>query len=61
MLDGVQLYFDKALGNILLYHFEREQYNKIQKEDEDRSMSKIYGAEHLIRLFGKYISFYLFI
>jgi len=54
MLDGVQLYFDKALGNILLYHFEREQYNKIQKEDEDRSMSKIYGAEHLIRLFVQF-------
>eukprot|EP00833_Pecoramyces_ruminatium_P003561 jgi/Orpsp1_1/1177593/evm.model.c7180000062054.1 len=54
MLDGIQLYFDRALGNILLYHFEREQYKKIQKEDEEKNMSEIYGAEHLIRLFVQF-------
>ncbi|KAI8836607.1 MRG-domain-containing protein [Chytridium lagenaria] len=35
-------YFDRALGNLLLYRFERQQY---------LSMSDVYGAEHLLRLF----------
>jgi len=54
MLDGIQLYFDKALGNILLYHFERQQYVDIEKDNEDKKMSEIYGAEHLLRLFVQF-------
>ncbi|KAL6628117.1 MRG-domain-containing protein [Neocallimastix californiae] len=54
MLDGIQLYFDRALGNILLYRFEREQYNNIIKENEEKSMSEVYGVEHLIRLFVQF-------
>jgi len=57
MLDGIQLYFDRALGNILLYRFEREQYNNIIKENEEKSMSEVYGVEHLIRLFGKNMNY----
>jgi len=54
MLDGIQLYFDKALGNILLYHFERQQYIDIESKNEDKKMSEIYGAEHLLRLFVQF-------
>ncbi|KAJ3300362.1 Esa1p-associated factor [Borealophlyctis nickersoniae] len=51
VVDGLILYFDKALGNILLYRFERQQYVKIKNENPDKKMSDIYGAEHLLRLF----------
>jgi len=54
MLDGIQLYFDRALGNILLYHFERQQYIDIENENEEKKMSEIYGAEHLLRLFVQF-------
>ncbi|GAA6013239.1 hypothetical protein JCM11491_006325 [Sporobolomyces phaffii] len=50
---GLGLYFNKALGNNLLYRFERgqyqEQYKKLQ--GTDKQMSSIYGGEHLLRLF----------
>jgi len=54
MLDGIQLYFDRALGNILLYHFERQQYIEIESKNEEKKMSEIYGAEHLLRLFVQF-------
>ncbi|KAG5460973.1 MAG: MRG-domain-containing protein [Olpidium bornovanus] len=53
VLDGLKLYFDTALGNILLYRFERQQYLDARREDEGKTMSEIYGAEHLLRLFGE--------
>lgn len=54
---GLRLYFNKSLGHNLLYKFERGQYAEqrqmmVAKGDEDPEMSKIYGAEHLLRLFG---------
>ncbi|KAG5459178.1 MAG: MRG-domain-containing protein [Olpidium bornovanus] len=52
VLDGLKLYFHKALGNILLYRFERHQYMSARKEYEGKTMPEIYGAEHLLRLFG---------
>jgi len=57
MLNGIKQYFDKALGNILLYHFERQQYVQAIKDYPDKEMSSIYGAEHLLRLFGKLLSY----
>ncbi|KAM0752463.1 MRG-domain-containing protein [Meredithblackwellia eburnea MCA 4105] len=53
---GLRLYFNKALGNNLLYRFEREQYATKIKEEAAKSgheveVSSIYGAEHLLRLF----------
>ncbi|KAI9140617.1 MRG-domain-containing protein [Paraphysoderma sedebokerense] len=51
VITGLQLYFDKALGTILLYRFERQQYVDIRKNFPDKEMSEIYGAEHLLRLF----------
>jgi hypothetical protein len=52
VLQGLQDYFDKALGTILLYRFEREQYALTLMRFPGRRMSEIYGAEHLLRLFG---------
>lgn len=51
VMSGIKLYFDRALGNILLYRFERQQYLAIKKQYPDRPMSEIYGPEHLLRLF----------
>jgi mortality factor 4-like protein 1 len=61
ILSGLQVYFDKALGSNLLYRFERPQYAEIRKRyvtgptvqvNEEREMSAIYGAEHLLRMIG---------
>jgi mortality factor 4-like protein 1 len=53
IMEGVQSYFDRALSSILLYRMERRQYQELcQKQTEDVPLSQIYGAEHLIRLFG---------
>ncbi|KAI1328584.1 MRG-domain-containing protein [Xylariaceae sp. FL0255] len=56
-LNGLKDYFDKSLGRILLYKFERIQYAEIHKkwsqadsEFEGKAASDIYGAEHLCRL-----------
>ncbi|KAI5925499.1 MRG-domain-containing protein [Camillea tinctor] len=55
-LAGLKEYFDKSLGRILLYRFERVQYADIHKkwasdpDFEGKAASDIYGAEHLLRL-----------
>jgi len=54
IMAGLIVYFDKCLGNNLLYRFERAQYIEQRKETkEEKPMSEIYGAEHLLRLFGE--------
>jgi hypothetical protein len=50
ILKGLRCYFDKALPAMLLYKKERQQYSEEVKGDV--SPSTIYGAEHLLRLFG---------
>ena len=64
VVAGLKEYFEKCVGRILLYRFERQQYlevyNAVQAgtgEYEGKGMSDIYGAEHLCRLFGKSLSF----
>ncbi|PWN37535.1 MRG-domain-containing protein [Meira miltonrushii] len=55
VLEGLKAYFNKALGNNLLYRFERAQYVQQRKDwnvaQEAMEPSKVYGAEHLLRLF----------
>ncbi|CAG8485335.1 15370_t:CDS:10 [Rhizophagus irregularis] len=55
VVQGIKIYFDKTLGNILLYADERQQYVNIRKQFLDKENSEIYGAEHLLRLFGSFI------
>mmetsp|Transcript_24447 Transcript_24447/g.68513 ORF Transcript_24447/g.68513 Transcript_24447/m.68513 type:complete len:223 (-) Transcript_24447:240-908(-) len=54
VMEGLLTYFDKALGSILLYRFERPQYSDIVKSFvPEKRLCQIYGAEHLLRLFVK--------
>lgn len=50
IIAGLKLYFDKSLGTILLYRFERQQYLEIRKEHPGKEPSDLYGGEHLLRL-----------
>ncbi|KAA1470984.1 MRG-domain-containing protein [Dentipellis sp. KUC8613] len=59
VIAGLTVYFDRALGANLLYRFERPQYAEIRKRyvtgptvkvGEEREMSSVYGAEHLLRM-----------
>eukprot|EP00160_Parvularia_atlantis_P019673 Unigene7823_Nuclearia_a/m.24023 Unigene7823_Nuclearia_a/g.24023 ORF Unigene7823_Nuclearia_a/g.24023 Unigene7823_Nuclearia_a/m.24023 type:complete len:151 (+) Unigene7823_Nuclearia_a:353-805(+) len=54
VLEAVRLYFDVALGKMLLYRFERQQYATVRAERGDKArMSDVYGCEHLLRLLVK--------
>lgn len=59
VVAGVKEYFEKCLGRILLYRFEREQFFEIRQlweagkgEWDGKGPGDVYGAEHLCRLFG---------
>ncbi|KAK4098246.1 MRG-domain-containing protein [Parathielavia hyrcaniae] len=53
---GLREYFDKCLGRILLYRFERNQYHDMHKlwmqgdDGKHKNAIDTYGAEHLARL-----------
>nr|POE66005.1 chromatin modification-related protein eaf3 [Quercus suber] len=58
-IAGVKEYFNKALGRILLYRFERHQYQEMHKlislghgDFAGKDLVEVYGCEHLLRLFG---------
>jgi len=50
--DGIRAYFNQALPTLLLYKYERRQYQE-QKQKDKKAPVDIYGAEHLLRLFVK--------
>ncbi|EIM84882.1 MRG-domain-containing protein [Stereum hirsutum FP-91666 SS1] len=59
ILAGLQVYFDRAVGANLLYRFERAQYAEIRRRyvtgptvqvGQEKEMSHVYGAEHLLRM-----------
>lgn len=63
IIAGFQTYFDRALGANLLYRFERPQYAEIRRQyvtgqnvivGQEKEMSTVYGAEHLLRMLGAY-------
>lgn len=59
---GMKEYFDIALGRMLLYRFERQQYLEVRKHWAEGKgewkgktcVGDTYGAEHLCRMLGKY-------
>jgi hypothetical protein len=61
VIQGLKEYFNKSLGRLLLYRFEREQFydisTSIEKPTDDlagKPLADIYGGEHLLRLFGEF-------
>lgn len=59
VIAGLKEYFNKSLGRLLLYRFEREQFydiiTRVEKPTDElagKSLAEIYGGEHLLRLFG---------
>jgi mortality factor 4-like protein 1 len=66
VIAGLKEYFNKALGRLLLYRFEREQLFDINNEIESptsdlagKNLADVYGGEHLLRLFGRFTLFHL--
>ncbi|TKA83214.1 hypothetical protein B0A55_00663 [Friedmanniomyces simplex] len=58
VVAGVKEYFNKSLGRILLYRFERQQFYEMHKaveaghgEHAGKTLADVYGCEHLLRLF----------
>jgi len=51
--DGLRSYFNQALGSILLYKFERRQFQDARQLHKAEPLTNLYGAEHLLRLFVK--------
>ncbi|EJT98250.1 MRG-domain-containing protein [Dacryopinax primogenitus] len=53
LLAGLTLYFNRSLGQNLLYRFERAQYAEAKKKYEvgkEHGLAELYGAEHLLRM-----------
>ncbi|KAA8565372.1 hypothetical protein EYC84_011080 [Monilinia fructicola] len=55
IVAGLKEYFERCLGRILLYRFERQQYTDFRQmwddeTSEQKCASDTYGAEHLCRL-----------
>jgi hypothetical protein len=63
VVAGLREYFNRALGRILLYRYERGQYedmlarlNSSTDALGGKQISDVYGAEHFLRLFGKFLA-----
>ena len=53
IIEGIKTFFERALGSILLYRFERLQYEAVKAEHPEASLVDVYGVQHLLRLFVK--------
>lgn len=53
IINGLRMYFDKALPAMLLYRQERGQFLEAVPANSTVAASNVYGAEHLLRLFVK--------
>ncbi|KAF2214604.1 hypothetical protein CERZMDRAFT_110225 [Cercospora zeae-maydis SCOH1-5] len=58
VIAGMKEYFNKCLGRILLYRFERPQFYEMHRKLEagtgdyvGKTFCDVYGCEHLLRLF----------
>jgi mortality factor 4-like protein 1 len=61
IVSGLIVYFDRSLGNNLLYRFERPQFADVRKMCKtgqdvvlEKEVSEVYGAEHLLRMLGTF-------
>jgi len=54
VINGLKQYFERALPFLLLYRFERPQYEEWHaKKNNKETVCDLYGPEHLARLFVK--------
>lgn len=51
IVDALKVFFEHALGTLLLYRQERPLY-EMEVEAKKLNPLKVYGAQHLLRLFG---------
>ena len=63
IVSGLVVYFDRSLGANLLYRFERPQFAEVRKQTktgqnviigQEKEVSVMYGAEHLLRMLGMF-------
>jgi mortality factor 4-like protein 1 len=61
-ISGIKEFFNVTIGTQLLYKFEKNQFNDHIKDPDDDSIkaSAIYGAIHLLRLFGQCLTHSIF-
>jgi mortality factor 4-like protein 1 len=60
VIAGLREYFNRSLGRILLYKYERGQYEDLLARIDDKAddiagfaLADVYGTEHFLRLLGK--------
>jgi mortality factor 4-like protein 1 len=53
ILDGFCMYFDLALPRVLLYRWERDQYNRMKEAYPNMRACELYGCEHLLRIYTR--------
>ncbi|EGD83542.1 hypothetical protein PTSG_04147 [Salpingoeca rosetta] len=53
VVAGVKVYFQHCLPAILLYKFEKQQYDNFNSADDEADPCTHYGGIHLLRLFVK--------